>query len=145
MEVTAEALGLGRGGAQGCPDHRYHTLTGGGAARLGGVPGPEAGSVRPRVVAFAGDQVSYARRYHVSPCPQGSSEWLLEKWVPAPTTLGVGSLGRGAGICIWRKLPRFWNLFAKKREKITEKSERSLATGESLSIKVDSSMKVSLL
>lgn len=51
--------------------------------------------MRPRVVAFAGDQVSYARRYHVSPCPQGSSEWLLEKWVPAPTTLGVGSLGRG--------------------------------------------------
>ena len=46
---------------------------------------------------------------------------------------------------IWRKLPRFWNLFAKNQEKRTDKSERNLATGESLRIKVNSSMKVSLL
>ena len=36
-------------------------------------------------------------------------ERLLETWVPAPATLGVGSLGQGAGICIWRKLPRWFS------------------------------------
>ena len=56
-----------------------------------GMLGPEAGSVRPRVVAFAGDQVSCPRRCHVSPCTQGSLG-------VAARDVGSGSSYTGGGV-----------------------------------------------
>jgi len=64
--------------------------------------------VRPKVVAFAGDQVSCPWRCHVSPCTQGSSGVAAGEVASSPDYTGVGSLGWGSAICIWRKLPRWF-------------------------------------
>lgn len=104
--------GRGPGGGQGRQPGCLTAVTA--HVSWGGCPpwgmlGPEAGSVRPMVVAFAGDQVSCPRRCQSPLAHKDHWEWLLETWVPAPATLGVRSLGQGAGICIWRKLPRWFS------------------------------------